>query len=157
MTPNRVAIATRAENGVCVVDRAGLRPRQYIAFFRDIAHFVEVAGATERVFADEPEFCQLLFVFFLFSVQYGGEQQFVEKVTLYVYFGGDSLVSVNGVPFQGLDPFRNAVVLTDCAKAGDTYDIDIESYFVWHSNESSLNDVEILPTVVKILLCYPYP
>ena len=36
-----------------------------------------------------------------------------KKVTLYVYFGGDSLVSVNGVPFQGLDPFRNAVVLTD--------------------------------------------
>lgn len=65
-----------------------------------------------------------------------------KKVTLYVYFGGDSLVSVNGVPFQGLDPFRNAVVLTDCAKAGDTYDIDIESYFVWHSNESSLKKLE---------------
>ena len=65
-----------------------------------------------------------------------------KKVTLYVYFGGDSLVSVNGVPFQGLDPFRNAVVLTDCAKAGDTYDIDIESYFVWHSNESTLKKLE---------------
>ena len=65
-----------------------------------------------------------------------------KKVTLYVYFGGDSRVSVNGVPFQGLDPFRNAVVLTDCAKAGDTYDIDIESYFVWHSNESSLKKLE---------------
>ena len=31
-----------------------------------------------------------------------------KKVTLYVYFGGDSLVSVNGVPFQGLDPLRPA-------------------------------------------------
>lgn len=65
-----------------------------------------------------------------------------QKVTLYVYFGGDSLVSVNGVPFQGLDPFRNAIVLTDCAKAGEEFDIDIESYFVWHSNESSLKKLE---------------
>ena len=65
-----------------------------------------------------------------------------KKVTLYVYFGGDSLVSVNGVPFQGLDPFRNAVVLTDCAKAGEVFDIDIESYFVWHSNESELKKLE---------------
>ena len=65
-----------------------------------------------------------------------------KKVSLYVYFGGDSLVSVNGVPFQGLDPFRNAVVLTDCAKAGEVFDIDIESYFVWHSNESELKKLE---------------
>ena len=65
-----------------------------------------------------------------------------KKVSLYVYFGGDSLVSVNGVPFQGLDPFRNAVVLTNCAKAGEVFDIDIESYFVWHSNESSLKKLE---------------
>jgi alpha-mannosidase len=65
-----------------------------------------------------------------------------KKVTLYVYFGGDSLVSVNGVPYQGLDPFRNAVVLTNSAKAGEVFDIDIESYFVWHSNESSLKKLE---------------
>ena len=65
-----------------------------------------------------------------------------QKVTLYIYFGGDSLVSVNGVPYQGLDPFRNAVVLTDCAKAGEVFDIDVESYFVWHSNESTLKKLE---------------
>ena len=57
------------------------------------------------------------------------------KVTLNVYFGGDSLVSLNGVPYQGLDPFRNSILLTDCAAGGEHYDVDIESYFVWHSDE----------------------
>ena len=57
------------------------------------------------------------------------------KVTLNVYFGGDSLVSLNGVPYQGLDPFRNSILLTNCAEGNEHYDVDIESYFVWHSDE----------------------
>ncbi len=61
-----------------------------------------------------------------------------KKVTLNVYFGGDSLLSLNGEPYQGLDPFRNSVLLTDCAKGGEHYDVDIESYYVWHSNESTV-------------------
>ena len=61
-----------------------------------------------------------------------------KKVTLNVYFGGDSLLSVNGEPYQGLDPFRNSVLLTNCAKGDEHYDIDIESYYVWHSNESTV-------------------
>ena len=58
-----------------------------------------------------------------------------EKVTLNVYFGGDSLVSINGVPYQGLDPFRNSILLTEKAEGNEHYDVDIESYFVWHSDE----------------------
>ena len=61
-----------------------------------------------------------------------------KKVTLNVYFGGDSLLKLNGEPYQGLDPFRNSVLLTDCAKGNEHYDVDIESYYVWHSNESSI-------------------
>ncbi len=61
-----------------------------------------------------------------------------KKVTLNVYFGGDSLLSLNGEPYQGLDPFRNSVLLSDCAEAGKHYDVDIESYYVWHSNESTV-------------------
>ena len=61
-----------------------------------------------------------------------------KKVTLNVYFGGDSLLSLNGEPYQGLDPFRNSVLLTDCAKGDEHYDVDIESYYVWHSNESTV-------------------
>ncbi|MBQ3151628.1 MAG: alpha-mannosidase [Clostridia bacterium] len=57
------------------------------------------------------------------------------KVSLNVYFGGDSLVSLNGVPYQGLDPFRNSILLSGCAKGGEHFDVDIESYFVWHSDE----------------------
>lgn len=61
-----------------------------------------------------------------------------KKVTLNVYFGGDSLLSLNGEPYQGLDPFRNSVLLTNCAKGDEHYDVDIESYYVWHSNESTV-------------------
>ena len=61
-----------------------------------------------------------------------------KKVTLNVYFGGDSLLSINGEPYQGMDPFRNSVLLTPCAKGGEHYDVDIESYYVWHSNESTV-------------------
>ncbi len=39
------------------------------------------------------------------------------RVELQVYVGGDSLVCVNGGPRQGLDPFRNSLVLTEKAKA----------------------------------------
>ncbi|MBP3359983.1 MAG: alpha-mannosidase [Clostridia bacterium] len=51
-----------------------------------------------------------------------------EKVSLQIFLGGDSLLYVNGEPYQGLDPFRNAVILSDCAKAGDVYELYIESY-----------------------------
>ncbi len=61
-----------------------------------------------------------------------------KKVTLNIYFGGDSLLSINGEPYQGLDPFRNTVLLTDCATGKEHYDVDIESYFVWHSDEPSI-------------------
>lgn len=61
-----------------------------------------------------------------------------KKVTLNVYFGGDSLLTLNGEPYQGLDPFRNSVLLTDKAKGGEHFDVDIESYYVWHSNESTV-------------------
>lgn len=61
-----------------------------------------------------------------------------KKVTLNVYFGGDSLLSLNGEPYQGLDPFRNTVLLTECAKGDEHYYVDIESYYVWHSNESTV-------------------
>lgn len=65
-----------------------------------------------------------------------------QRVVLGVYFGGDSLVSINGVPYQGMDPFRNRVQLLDCAEGGEHFDIDIESYFVWHSDEPADKKLE---------------
>jgi len=60
-------------------------------------------------------------------------------VTLRFYVGGDSLLSLNGVPYHGLDPFRSVVHLPNDVVAGQTIDIDIESYVHWHSGEASLN------------------
>lgn len=60
-----------------------------------------------------------------------------EKVVLRMYIGGDSLLSINGKPFHGLDPFRNEVCILLEAKGDEHLDIDIESYFTWHSGEAS--------------------
>lgn len=51
-----------------------------------------------------------------------------ERVELQFYVGGDSMVSVNGEPKQGLDPFRNSFLLTSKAKAGEKFNIEVEAY-----------------------------
>ncbi len=61
-----------------------------------------------------------------------------KKVVFLIYIEGDSLITVNGRPYQGLDPFRNVLHLTDCAKGDEVYEIEIESYYMWHSNESEV-------------------
>ncbi|MDR1093546.1 MAG: glycosyl hydrolase-related protein [Clostridiales bacterium] len=63
-------------------------------------------------------------------------------VALMLYLEGDSLLSLNGVPYHGLDPFRNSVLLTECAKGGETYDIDVESYYKWHEGESAVKTID---------------
>jgi len=65
-----------------------------------------------------------------------------KKVVLLLYLGGDSLVYVNGVPHQGLDPFRNIVPISLCAEGGETLDLWIESYYMWHFGESEIKKLE---------------
>ncbi|MDF2842555.1 MAG: Alpha-mannosidase [Herbinix sp.] len=65
-----------------------------------------------------------------------------EKVVLQLYLGGDSLVTINGAPYQGLDPFRNIVVLTECAEGGEEYNVEVESYYMWHAGEPEIKKVE---------------
>lgn len=65
-----------------------------------------------------------------------------KRVSLNIYLGGDSLLSLNGLPYHGLDPFRNSVLLTECSTGCEHYDVDIESYYVWHSDESKIKKVE---------------
>ena len=38
------------------------------------------------------------------------------KVALKLYFGGDGLLRISGQAYHGLDPFRDAVFVTDCAR-----------------------------------------
>jgi alpha-mannosidase len=58
-----------------------------------------------------------------------------ESVALRFYIGGDSLLSVNGVPYQGMDPFRNEVLLA-AARGGDRLDIAVEAFVNWHTGEA---------------------
>lgn len=62
-----------------------------------------------------------------------------KRVALRFYIGGDSLLKVDGVPYHGLDPFRDSVLLAEAAQAGQTYHIEIESYVHWHTGESNHN------------------
>ncbi|MEI7834185.1 MAG: alpha-mannosidase, partial [bacterium] len=66
-----------------------------------------------------------------------------KPVMMRMYLGGDSLVTVNGVPHAGLDIFRNELMLTPKAKAGETFDILIESYVYWHGGEPNVHAIEI--------------
>lgn len=64
------------------------------------------------------------------------------KVALKVYFSGDGLLSVNGVPYQGLDPFRDTVMLTERAAGDETYDFHAECYIFWHAGETIIKNFE---------------
>jgi alpha-mannosidase len=64
------------------------------------------------------------------------------KVVLKIYVGGDGLLSVNGKPYHGLDPFRDTVPLTRRATGRERYDFQIESYIFWHFGESQVKTVE---------------
>ena len=58
-----------------------------------------------------------------------------QKVVLKLYLGGDGLLSVNGRPYHGLDPFRDTIPLTREAAGDETYDLFAESYIFWHFGE----------------------
>ncbi len=59
-----------------------------------------------------------------------------EKIYLRFYVGGDSLLSIDGLPYHGLDPFRNEILLTNQAEGGESFLIEVESYVSWHSDEA---------------------
>jgi len=71
-----------------------------------------------------------------------------KPLTLRFYVGGDSLLSLNGVPYHGLDPFRNAVRLPQSLNGGDTFTVDVESYVHWHSGEGDFNVFHLAELVV---------
>jgi alpha-mannosidase len=64
------------------------------------------------------------------------------KVVLRLYLGGDSLVSLDGEPHQGLDPFRNVVPLRAPAAGGERIEVAVESYYMWHFGESETKTFE---------------
>lgn len=69
-------------------------------------------------------------------------------ITLKFYVGGDSLLSLDGVPYHGLDPFRSAVRLPNGLEAGQILNIEVEAYVHWHSGEGDLNVFHMAELVV---------
>jgi alpha-mannosidase len=65
-----------------------------------------------------------------------------KNVVLKLYFSGDGLLSVNGKPYHGLDPFRDTVPLTACAAGDEVYALSAESYIFWHFGESEIKTFE---------------
>lgn len=62
-----------------------------------------------------------------------------QRVFLRIYVGGDSLLRLDGVPYHGLDPFREQVLLAACATGGRTYAVELESYVYWYPAEGNWN------------------
>lgn len=56
-----------------------------------------------------------------------------QEVMLRLYFGGDSLLSVDGKPWHGIDPFRHDLFFLDKAKAGAKYRLESETYAHFHA------------------------
>jgi alpha-mannosidase len=55
-----------------------------------------------------------------------------QDLVLRLYIGGDSLLYLDGEPFQGIDPFRYLAPLHGKGQAGRTYDLLLESFHSWH-------------------------
>lgn len=72
-----------------------------------------------------------------------------KPLILRLFLGGDSLVTVNGVPYHGLDIFRNELLLTPKATAGEVYKLEIESFVYWHGHggEPSSHTLEMAELV----------
>jgi alpha-mannosidase len=65
-----------------------------------------------------------------------------KKVVFKLYFSGDSLLKINGIPYHGLDPFRDTVPLTPCATGEEAYEFDVEGYIKWHQGETVIKPFE---------------
>ncbi len=66
-----------------------------------------------------------------------------KHVALKVYFSGDGLLRVDGKAYQGLDPFRDTVMMSRCAEGGKEYDFEVESYVMWHFGEGEVKTFEV--------------
>ena len=66
-----------------------------------------------------------------------------KPVVLKVYFSGDGLLRVNGEAFHGLDPFRDTVFMTECARGDEEYDFQVESFIMWHFGEGTVKNFEV--------------
>jgi alpha-mannosidase len=64
-----------------------------------------------------------------------------KPVALQIFLGGDSLVTVNGKPFHGLDIFRNEFLLSPRARAGEVFDIEVESYMNFGGSSPKTNEL----------------
>ncbi len=64
-------------------------------------------------------------------------------VVLKLYFSGDGLLRVNGDAFHGLDPFRDTIFMTENAQGDECFDLEAESYIMWHFGEGTVKHFEI--------------
>jgi alpha-mannosidase len=64
-----------------------------------------------------------------------------EKIGLHIFLGGDSLLTVNGEPYHGMDIFRSEVVLSRRARAGQVFRLEVESYMNFGGSSAKINDI----------------
>jgi len=66
-----------------------------------------------------------------------------KKVVFKLYFSGDNLLYINGMPYHGLDPFRDTIPLESCATGQEEYNFEAEGYIKWHYGESKIKPFDV--------------
>lgn len=85
-----------------------------------------------------------------------------ETVVLLLKAGGEGCLSINGEHYNGLDFNRNMIMLTECAKGDEAYDIEVESYckdLILDSDNAFKTDVVLTQSEIasidrKVWDCY---
>lgn len=77
-----------------------------------------------------------------------------KAVVLLLKVGGEGCISINGIPYNGLDANRNMVLLTESAAGNEVYDIEIETYckdMILNSDNVFKTDVVVTQSQLAVI------
>lgn len=121
------------------IDREPLREWQIRqVYFRDVGEYEDIDADFRSINVGDTWGGRDVSAFFRRDITIP-ERMAGKRVFLNIYLGGDSLLSLDGVPYHGLDPFRNTVLLAESAIAGKSYNVEIESYIHWYTSPDCQN------------------
>lgn len=116
-------------------------------YFRDIDNYDFIYEDRRTITVGEPWGGHDITALFKRDIQIPDEWA-GQPVALRFYIGGDSLLKIDGVPYHGMDPFRNEVLLTSCAQGGECYTVEVEAYVNWHTGEADKNTFHLAELAV---------
>lgn len=122
-----------------VTDRETLHEWQFRqVYYRDVGHYEDIDTDWRTIRIGDTWGGENVSAFFRREITIP-QRMAGQRVFLRIYVGGDSLVRLDGVPYHGLDPFRNALLLKEAATGGETHLVELESYIHWYTSPEHYN------------------